>query len=178
MRERLSSPLCSIYSLCRKYVVADLIFTRHVFPSFLPSFQHFMAFYLRKTRRLPLQITVSGNQLDLSSPLLTAPNCKSMSKPPLYCLCLCCPCWPMEQWNTSRLRAPLAHLLLQRRKMGDPTPRKHTCNPAGIGLSGTGKANWPAPYRHVSKGVPVCTVSRKTVKEQNFKGIIMQMSQE
>lgn len=38
MRECLSSPLCSIYSLCRKYVVSDLIFTRHVFTSFLPSF--------------------------------------------------------------------------------------------------------------------------------------------
>lgn len=37
MREGLSSPLCSIYSLCRKYVVADLIFTRHIF-SFLSSF--------------------------------------------------------------------------------------------------------------------------------------------
>lgn len=162
MREGLSSPLCSIYSLCRKYMVADLIFTRHVFPSFPPSFQDSMAFYLRNTRRLPLQITVSGNHLDLSSPLVTAPNCKPTSNCTFYCLCLCCPWWRMEQWNTSRLRAPLGHLLLPRRKTEDPIPRKHTCNP-------TGSEWWnklARSLRHVSKGVPVCTVSRKMVMEQ------------
>lgn len=64
---------------------------KNVFPSFLPSFQDSMAFYLRNTRRLPLQITVSGNHLDLSLPLVTAPNCKPTSNCTFCCLCLCCP---------------------------------------------------------------------------------------
>lgn len=148
-------------------------FTGHVFPSFLPSFQDSMAFYLRSTRRLPSQITVSGNHLDLSSPLVTAPNCKPTSNYTFYCLCLCCPWWRMEQWNTWRLRGPLGHLLLQR-KMEYPAPRKHTCNPRG--------SEWWRQSK-VASSLQACLQGRSGVyriwkdgKGTDFKAIIMQMS--
>lgn len=125
-----------------------------------PCFQVFMAFYLRNTLRLPLQITVSGNHVDSSLPLVTAPRCESTSSCTFYWLCLRCLWWHMEWLSIWKLRDPLGHLLPQKRKIRDLAPRKHLCKPIRVRVI---KA---ISYMQVSTGVPLCTVSRQRVKKQ------------